>query len=255
MNMLEDPQVVRKLTSYETMVKTEWQNFAKILNKYPGIFPQKYISRPLFNNYYAQVCTRCFGYGLDSTSMVPMADNLNHSSVDITQELVNLTLHKDGHKNSEYYRVSKYLNDYSAAYKAHGYSDDEINKYDVNIKGRYNRKIFELNQESLSVENLRANLLLNKKQIWQVPCYIDSLKEDNDTSSDDESDTGKDNSGGSKADALEFFIKKEKKILKSRQNKEEETSVVDLTEIEQQLKEVLRDSNFSNDRISSILAS
>lgn len=77
--------------------------------------------------------------------MVPMADNLNHSSVDITQELVNLELHKEGHTNSEYYRVSKYLNDYSAAYKAHGYTDEEIKKHGVNITGRYNRKMFELN--------------------------------------------------------------------------------------------------------------
>ena len=39
MNMLEDPRVVMLLMGYEGMVKTEWQNFAKILNKYPGIFP------------------------------------------------------------------------------------------------------------------------------------------------------------------------------------------------------------------------
>ena len=95
---------------------------------------------------------------------------------------------------------------------------------------------------------------MNKKQIWQVPCYIDNLKEDNDTSSDDEEDAGKSKSSRHKADALEFFIKKEKKILKSQKNKDEETSVVDLSEIEERLKTVLKESNFSNERISSILA-
>jgi hypothetical protein len=38
------------------------------------------------------VCTRCFGYGLESCSMIPMADNLNHSSVIVTNEMVNRDL-------------------------------------------------------------------------------------------------------------------------------------------------------------------
>ena len=114
-------------------------------------------------NQYGQVCTRCFGYGLDSTSMVPMADNMNHSSVEVTQEVVNLQIHPKGNSNESYYRVNKYLNDYSHLYKAHGFSHEFINQHKLNIKGRYNWKMYELNAQSLSVDNLRANLLLNKK--------------------------------------------------------------------------------------------
>lgn len=54
--------------------------------------------------------------------MVPMADNLNHSSVDVTQELINLSLQRTGAQNQVYYRVTKALNDYTAVFKANGYS-------------------------------------------------------------------------------------------------------------------------------------
>jgi hypothetical protein len=70
----------------------------------------------------------------------------------------------------------------------HDFSDEFINQHKLNIKGRYNWKMYELNSQSLSVDNLRANLLLNKKQIWQVPYSLDKLAEDND-SSDDDSDS------------------------------------------------------------------
>jgi len=68
------------------------------------------------------VCTRCFGYGLESTAMIPMADNLNHSSVDITNEMMSMANHPKGDRNLEYYRIGKYLVDYSAAFMASGWS-------------------------------------------------------------------------------------------------------------------------------------
>lgn len=49
---------------------------------------------------YAQVCTRCFGYYMPSTSLVPMADNFNHIDRRAGYELINLSLHKD---DSNYY--------------------------------------------------------------------------------------------------------------------------------------------------------
>lgn len=53
MDMLQDAAVVHELKGYQAMVRTEWYNFARVLKKYPDVFPQKYISQPLFNNYYA----------------------------------------------------------------------------------------------------------------------------------------------------------------------------------------------------------
>jgi len=118
--------------------------------------------------------------------MVPMADNLNHSSVDVTNEIINVTLHKQGENNPEYYRISKFLNDYSGVWERGEFTDEEKKKYELNFKGRFNRKLFEMNQEALSVLNLRLNLQQRNRHIWEVPYNHDAFEEDNDT--DEESD-------------------------------------------------------------------
>ena len=91
------------------------------------------MDRALFMHVYAQVCTRCFGYGLESTAMIPMADNLNHHSVDITNEMMCMSLHPKGHQDPEYYRIQKFLVDYSTIFRARGWSEEEINKNAANI--------------------------------------------------------------------------------------------------------------------------
>lgn len=65
-----------------------------------------------------------------------------------------------------------------------------------------------------------------------MPCYVDGLDEDNDTS-DEDSDEEAPYPEARNKNGLEFFINKEKKILKKRQEKLTETSVIDLTEIEE----------------------
>lgn len=48
-----------------------------------------------------------------------MADNLNHSSVEITNEMINLKLHIRGHKAEDYFSIDKFFNDYSHIFKYH----------------------------------------------------------------------------------------------------------------------------------------
>ena len=74
-----------------------------------------------------------------------MADNLNHSCVNVSYEMINIQLHKKGEDYPNYYRVRKFLNDYSPAFKAHNTSSEEFKKYELNIKGRFNRKLFNHN--------------------------------------------------------------------------------------------------------------
>ena len=75
--------------------------------------------------------------------MVPMADNWNHKGVDVTLELISVSLHQQGPQNPVYYRVAKYLNDYSPAFEAHGVPKDVLES--INIKGRFNRKLYDVN--------------------------------------------------------------------------------------------------------------
>ena len=146
LEMLYDDYAMCQLQEYDAELQATWQIFEKVLRENSDIFEEKFIDKDLFMNVYAQVCTRCFGYGLESTAMIPMADNLNHSSVDITNEMMSMAYHPTGDSNLEYYRIAKYLADYSAAYLANGWSQQDIDKYGLNIKGRFNRKIYEMNQ-------------------------------------------------------------------------------------------------------------
>ena len=69
--------------------------FLSVLIKYPDIFKEKYLNCDLFLHIYFYLQTRSFGSGgggIDSISVVPMADNLNHNSVKVFFEMMNISL-------------------------------------------------------------------------------------------------------------------------------------------------------------------
>jgi hypothetical protein len=55
---------------------------------------------------------------MKSVCMIPMADNVNHSNVRVTHELVNLEKHLQ-QPNPEYFTVSRYSFDYRDIAKAY----------------------------------------------------------------------------------------------------------------------------------------
>jgi hypothetical protein len=73
-----------------------------------------------------------------------MADNLNHNSVDITMELINIRKHIEAEKDASYFKISKFLNDYSTLYEEKLLLKDAAELGDeqaeLNIKGRFNNK-------------------------------------------------------------------------------------------------------------------
>ena len=48
--------------------------------------------------------------------MIPMADNINHSCVAVTNELINYQKQIDGPIDKNYFKINKFMNDYSALY-------------------------------------------------------------------------------------------------------------------------------------------
>jgi hypothetical protein len=54
------------------------------------------------------------------------------------------------------------MNDYSKIYDKLKIPTEINGQPNINIHGRFNRKLFELNQQSLSIENIRANLAQSK---------------------------------------------------------------------------------------------
>jgi hypothetical protein len=71
-----DHELKKEAEIYRDEVEYEWEILSKILPLYPSLFPSP--SRSLFLRMYNFACTRCFGWTLPSTMMVPLADFLNH---------------------------------------------------------------------------------------------------------------------------------------------------------------------------------
>jgi hypothetical protein len=66
-----------------------WVDILKIILRNPQIFGKVDAdSKRLFYWSYELVMTRCFGWSLKSTSLVPFADMLNHSNVAATHYVV-----------------------------------------------------------------------------------------------------------------------------------------------------------------------
>ena len=88
---------------------------------------------------YAQVCSRCFGWGLPATSMIPLADSINHSDVNVFFELINKRLHLEGDEASTYFTKVKFMGDYSAIIDQ---KDITSKSERLNVIGRFDRISF-----------------------------------------------------------------------------------------------------------------
>lgn len=93
-------------------------------------------------NLFGQVTTRNFGYSIESSTLIPMADNLNHNSVEVRRELVNKSLHLNPTENENYFRLNKVINDFSLLY-ADQMPQEEI--AELKISGRFDRDAYAQN--------------------------------------------------------------------------------------------------------------
>ena len=102
---------------YETFKREGYQEF------YPGLdVPEEEPKlRYTFQHAFISVVTRCFGWGLPKTSLIPFADCINHHNVDSTYELIHLKYHQDLKRKdsplcqapNSYFSPSKIEGDYS----------------------------------------------------------------------------------------------------------------------------------------------
>jgi hypothetical protein len=83
------------------MVKKQWLLFKKVIKQYPQIFAENYVDRGIFFNLFGQVCTRMFSDSPTST-MIPMADCINHLDVHSNYELFNTDKHLDEKSDLKY---------------------------------------------------------------------------------------------------------------------------------------------------------
>ena len=112
----QDKDLRDDLAHFENTTNYNWQLISGVMEANPKVFPEKFVTRELFDFVYGNVCTRCFGYITESTCMIPFADNLNHSSSWYTeQHMVNTTLHLNS--NPEYFSYPKMLCNYSSLFE------------------------------------------------------------------------------------------------------------------------------------------
>ena len=68
----------------------EWKVFSSFANEHPQYAG---LTRQLFDEVYEMVVSRCFGWSLPGTMIIPFADCLNHHNSDTQFELFNKVFH------------------------------------------------------------------------------------------------------------------------------------------------------------------
>jgi len=108
LNELQDPELVIEAHNYRNSIEGKWIEVQELFKKYPEIFPQDKISKELFIFAYANVVTRCFGWDKNCVMLLPVADGINHSSIDSNNEAFDITLHQQLNKGIINEDVKKY---------------------------------------------------------------------------------------------------------------------------------------------------
>ena len=70
---------MKSIMDFRKGMEGTWEEFKVLFKSYPDIFPKGSYSRDSFLWAYQFVMTRCYGWTMNSTSLVPFADMLNHS--------------------------------------------------------------------------------------------------------------------------------------------------------------------------------
>jgi hypothetical protein len=89
----DDPFITYELDKIRRYVGTTWSDMSQVFRLHPDVFKPGFITEELFRHVEMSVCSRVFGYSIPCTAMIPMADMLNHSDIDVQYEVFNKELH------------------------------------------------------------------------------------------------------------------------------------------------------------------
>ena len=82
------------IVQYRIEFEEEWKLVYEMLKQHEKYFPgacdieQQTYMYDLFTRAYCSVVTRCFGWGIPCTTMIPFADFINHHNVDSSYEFI-----------------------------------------------------------------------------------------------------------------------------------------------------------------------
>ena len=100
MNLLEKvdcPELSRNLNLSREKLEGDWNQLKKVIELYPDTFGT--VTKEIFDWAFQFVASRSFGWGLPSTSLVPLADAFNHrDGAPINISLIHKNLHIQSNK-------------------------------------------------------------------------------------------------------------------------------------------------------------
>ena len=194
---------VLKITilNYKKEYEEEWILVKKTLDLYPNLFPgindvlQHENMYKLFTRAFINVVTRCFGWGLPCTTMVPFADFINHHNVDSSYELIsrdedpNISDEQMRSLPKAYYTQSKKEIDYSDVFLNQKEENEcEIEDFKISNNRSLNYiRLIEARKEAKNTQQTLAKIIHSvPMNIWDVNYLSTSDDDDNDEESSDE---------------------------------------------------------------------
>ncbi|CAD8069199.1 unnamed protein product [Paramecium primaurelia] len=213
---LQDQSLIDEFMYIQSEMDKSWYKFKGVMNKYPqyyGCLTEEHKDMFYWSNEF--VMTRCFGWTLPSTSLVPMADMLNHSNINpATYHLVNRLIEQNGQPNNRYTLKRERI-------------DLKLLELDFKIDPKYqirntqeayiqtNKQLLvhefegQTTRDKINQINYNVLKLWKEKQAWELDFESSSQSEDNDTDSEDED----------KIDKLTQIRQKELKIIQEKNTK------------------------------------
>jgi len=85
---------VHEIKEYRKDYESEFEMMSKIVAENAEVIRAENWNEEIFKKAFTCVVTRCFGWSMPSTMVVPVADNLNHFILDSSYELFHAKLHK-----------------------------------------------------------------------------------------------------------------------------------------------------------------
>ena len=161
------------------------------------LFTKDMINKNQFISLYSVISAFHIDNGLDSPSLVPMADCFTQSDDLISINIINAGLHQKEPFNPDYYRVQKYMHDYGPVFAKHG--------GDAKFKSHFNKKTFDANVDGFSHTSLYKNIKDGDIHIWESPVVFQIYEEDNDTDEDEEETKEQRQKSRIKRD-IDFFV-------------------------------------------------
>ena len=95
LDALEDPELVTNIKSNRDEFDSDWILVRRLISIYsPELFNMDFCSYDIYKRCATIIQTRCFGWGLPTTVIAPIADSFNHSPTCPNElDIINKRLH------------------------------------------------------------------------------------------------------------------------------------------------------------------